>query len=800
VPKSRIARRIDRYVAKIVTLPREGLPQYLVKPERRDDWDRPTAWLLGTQLLGSLRSLLLSSVHHSFDLRDWMTPRTEYLNEALPADAEEYWLDFFADTGDSPRLVYRLAQLLQAESLDVDGTVLPRGRALIMGGDTAYPVANRVALVERVCAPFAWARESLELGDAPEVPILAVPGNHDYYDTLDGFARQFRTPCGVPPGPNEPENKRLALGLPGYEQQQCASYFAAKLPCGWWLLALDAELGIDDRQVAYFKERLREIAGEEGANKIIVVTSRPLIVNRARVAPEDEVAEACARIGLVDALSDPTTSEDPAKKRQAHGEHQPQPGAEEAFEPDAQVYLSGDVHAYQRYYGESAQDAPVTDPLAVSASSYTSVVCGLGGAFHHPNQVRHGDVRAACLFPDEDDSARAIGKVLIEPFGLGVFRAGAAGVLGGLVALLVYLLTSGDGTGGPVGLLLRWRAGLGADGELDAGGRTLGSVGLLVAWALVVWLAMLWTRIMRARMWASPEEWPQAWLFRACRTWPVRRVFDLFGARPRVVHSALLVGWAWIAVAVFPLVVWRVSPLHWNDLNNDTVLSFLVVIVFVAGTGFLGFMGGWSFRIQLLFVLPGVLFGLTLVLVPYQWTMFLLARPALAVPLLAALLLVPYAFGAVGLRLKRRGRSVTLVLAGLAFYAGAIALPLVVPLAIPPRSYPAALLSLFVGSIFACMLLGWYVVGNLQCNGHGNTAGSVARIDRYGVFLRMKLTQDAIELWAIAPDPDEMKTSTIESRVRAKLVDHFTVKARPPARGGAKASEERVPDPGPPAG
>src|SRR5580765_6968047 len=117
-----------------------GLPAYLQQPKRRQDWDKPTAWLLGTQLLAVLKNLILSSVHRDYDLRDWMTANPMSL--ANEDDKDEFWFDYLADTGDSPYRVYRLARVLQRPELVVDGETLPRGRFMFVGGDTGYPTAE----------------------------------------------------------------------------------------------------------------------------------------------------------------------------------------------------------------------------------------------------------------------------------------------------------------------------------------------------------------------------------------------------------------------------------------------------------------------------------------------------------------------------------------------------------------------------------------------------------------------------------------------------------------------------------
>src|SRR5690348_6924958 len=98
------------------------LPDHLREPPKsRVDWSRPTAWLLGTQLLASLRDIVVSSIS-DFDPRDWMSPgepivlTTGAIVPAAGQEPEGAWIDFLADTGDSPRLVFQLAYLLQQSS------------------------------------------------------------------------------------------------------------------------------------------------------------------------------------------------------------------------------------------------------------------------------------------------------------------------------------------------------------------------------------------------------------------------------------------------------------------------------------------------------------------------------------------------------------------------------------------------------------------------------------------------------------------------------------------------------------
>ena len=48
-----------------------------------------------------------------------------------------------ADTGDGFDATYSVAYLLAQPSLTVDGETLPRGQALVLGGDQVYPTAEQ---------------------------------------------------------------------------------------------------------------------------------------------------------------------------------------------------------------------------------------------------------------------------------------------------------------------------------------------------------------------------------------------------------------------------------------------------------------------------------------------------------------------------------------------------------------------------------------------------------------------------------------------------------------------------------
>ncbi len=75
-------------------------------------------------------------------------------------------------------------------------------------------------------------------GEAPE--LFAIPGSHDWYDGLVNFTSIF---C-----------RSHEIG--GWRTSQARSYFALKLPNGWWLWGVDIQFGacLDEVQLQYFSD------------------------------------------------------------------------------------------------------------------------------------------------------------------------------------------------------------------------------------------------------------------------------------------------------------------------------------------------------------------------------------------------------------------------------------------------------------------------------------------------------------------------------------------------------------------
>ncbi len=175
--------------------------------------------------------------------------------------SEELWFDYTADLGDGWNSTYTIAKILAEPTLKLtatDGSEYPtkRGHLLIMGGDQVYPAASRDAYRNRTEAPYRCALPWLS-ENHPH--LYAIPGNHDWYGGLTSFTRLF---C----------QKRW---IGAWRTQQSTSYFARRLPHGWWLFAVDIQLGadIDKPQLDYFDNIIRNDMAHH--DKVIFASAKP---------------------------------------------------------------------------------------------------------------------------------------------------------------------------------------------------------------------------------------------------------------------------------------------------------------------------------------------------------------------------------------------------------------------------------------------------------------------------------------------------------------------------------------------
>jgi len=238
------------------------------------------------------------------DSRDWMTPDDprvlaervarllggagsgESVAERLERDL---WIDYLSDTGDDVSVSRAVAGLVFADYELPDPErpdshlLAPRGDVLLFGGDTAYPVATADEIRNRVVVPFNQVLT--ERDDGRRRVLLGIPGNHDWYDGLDGFGRLFRRhvdwsldgrPRATLHGTRRTllghyaewarefvrggqVHKPATLDLAGYVAVQSASYFILPVAPGLGMLAVDRQLKhVDSRQQQFFSAWLNE--------------------------------------------------------------------------------------------------------------------------------------------------------------------------------------------------------------------------------------------------------------------------------------------------------------------------------------------------------------------------------------------------------------------------------------------------------------------------------------------------------------------------------------------------------------
>jgi len=289
----------------------------------------------------------------------------DYTTDEEGVPRGDIWIDYVADTGDGWNSTYAVAYWITRPVLtahDETGrpvTTLP-GRLLVFGGDQVYPTANRRDYQDRLVRPFETARN---YSRAPEPDVYALPGNHDWYDSLVSFTRLF---CSQ-------------RWFQGWRTRQRRSYFALKLPGRWWLIATDFQLGsdIDALQVAYFK---RVAASMQPGDRIVLCSAEPHWVLS----------------GTYQAM-DPDVNENNLRY------------LEEVFAragARTMVHLAGDLHHYRRH---------------AHADGTQKITAGGGGAFLHPTHGADvteltGGFRLQRAFPDETRSRRLAWRNLWFPF------------------------------------------------------------------------------------------------------------------------------------------------------------------------------------------------------------------------------------------------------------------------------------------------------------------------------------------------------------------------------------------------
>lgn len=839
-----------------------GLPE---KPPHEGAFKKPVAWLGGRELLANLKLFALHALFgDKLDSRDWMTGVVNVLKDedaptpdaakategevmytrvvetARAAGGEaagEFWFDYFADTGDGQMPIYNIAYLCMTDLYvsDAGGDVhlepreggrrLPRGGFLFAGGDTAYHVADYGTLAQRFQAPFWWAyRDLVREGKIPEAemcerrPLFGIPANHDYYDALDGFNRQFRRPIT---GEDDRDVRAPQLQLPTFERHQEASYVALRLPFDWWLWGIDTENDeIDFRQQKFF-EKL-------GApKKLILATPAPTTVFGKYLEPDSSLAKVFKCIGL----------------RRPFLRAGAQDGSDELAAGECRLDLSGDIHYYARYFGPQTETTERPRGDTVANPSYASVISGGGGAFFDPTNTYFGEIREQAIFPSVRTSLEAISQQILNF--LTILRGGSVHYIGALIAFVICfaaLVAAGPqaavfyrewplpGTAAGlvpvavstlllvVGNVLFKK--LGKIDELVGGplkegekreepartrialARTL-VVGLFVLTAIVlmaVGLSVFRTKrplpplgdsllIFVATVWAAlmavfytqytellnqqAKDWePKRW-----ESWPAPVMLVsaavvfcaalwFFGLRS--VPAQLFTEVAFIAVVVSVLLG----------------LFLLAVLVGGARHGLKGragyvFIGLWHALLQLSVPLLWTLASAHLYFSKWYSAFFLM----LAVPFVAYFFFRWLGVKAVGPNYRKCFVALW-VLYGLVMLAPP-ALYLLRPAGDQPvlallagdvwKSFGLALAAGLVGAVMSCIWFGWYLAAAMVFNGHNNEAGGAARLVGYKQFIRIRLTPNDLTAYVIGFDKARPEGRELAEKSGLRLVDHFTL-------------------------
>ncbi|MHC6220064.1 hypothetical protein [Arthrobacter sp. MMS24-S77] len=333
---------------------------------------------------------------------DELRSRDEALAQVAGTQAKELWLDFTADLGDGFDATYSVALLLAQDRLEVDGHTLPRGNVLVLGGDEVYPVASPERYEDKMVGPYRKAFPAPAPNDSKAPPpstcppatlMLALPGNHDWYDGLTSFIRLF--------------TRQRSIGA--WRTVQSRSYFGVRLTGGpgspgWWVLGLDSQLGqyIDEPQLEYFYKNVTTQL--QPGDAIILCLASPYWVYS-----DSPSASAFRQVNFFE--------QDYLRRR-----FNPMTGRFEDTGATVRLWLSGDLHHYSRF----EQDVPGDGRGAVPDGLRTQLVtCGLGGAYLAdtsevpeeivlPTPITSPDISASLPTPDVGSAGRRFSRTPVS--------------------------------------------------------------------------------------------------------------------------------------------------------------------------------------------------------------------------------------------------------------------------------------------------------------------------------------------------------------------------------------------------
>lgn len=311
---------------------------------------RPVAWYAPGVLWQAGRELVQSlNFQRNLDRREMFTPVLAPIDlAAQPATTPQpFWFDFLSDTGDGGNAGFTVAQALLARELVLpqaqgEPLVLPEGELLLLGGDLAYPSASAAEYQYRFIEMLGMAQDPASRfgppgSDGPRKTLAAIPQNHDWFDSASTFCRYFVN-----------FDKGAVIGARTPQRQ---TWFAARLPHGWWVLGLDFALAGDlDRQQFESFCALLDPLREDG------------------LRPGDDVLLVLPEPYWTRPLGDGAAPGYPHRYQRLEAQL-------EAAGVRIRMRLAGDLHHYRR-------ETLALDP-ATGRDTHL-VTCGTGGAFLHP--------------------------------------------------------------------------------------------------------------------------------------------------------------------------------------------------------------------------------------------------------------------------------------------------------------------------------------------------------------------------------------------------------------------------------
>ncbi|MBI5513418.1 MAG: hypothetical protein HY909_06585 [Deltaproteobacteria bacterium] len=445
IPLGDLAGRLDAVALPAVTT------DDALREQAQVAWpERPVGmvgWYAPSQLFQTAARVTLSAIFSQYDdfrsTQNSLGPRYEHGLEPVREGVQELWVDYVADTGDGFDSTYAVASAVALPRLPLrhpDGswTVTRRGHLLVFGGDQVYPTASDEEYAKRFLLPFRlaatgasevvpraseehpWSRLPPGVSDTdagavyrpaadfqgandavapvrrlpPPLPwMLAIPGNHDWYDNLAAFMRVF---CAGEP-------------VAEWNSVQSRSYFVKRLPWGWWLFGVDLQLqgDLDMAQLQYFLQWVPEMAP---GDRVILFVAEPYWVHEPSADASDR-----PRLRTLERVL-----------------------RREGF---LRVLLAGDLHHYRRH---------------ASSDGFQWITAGGGGAFLHATHPaepvllaprrpegdngppRPEEGRLVASFPSAEESRRVGHRTLLFP----LLNLSFTALLGALYAVGGWILAS----------------------------------------------------------------------------------------------------------------------------------------------------------------------------------------------------------------------------------------------------------------------------------------------------------------------------------------------------------------------